>query len=58
MPEKAHREILVSNGDDPAQVRACRGASDLIKGGAKFEAVVKDYSDGATKSRRRPRLCR
>lgn len=53
VPEKAHlAEILVSNGDDPAQAaRRAKEASDLIKGGAKFEAVVKDYSDGATKSR-------
>ncbi len=53
VPEKAHlAEILVSNGDDPARAaRRAKEASDLIKGGAKFEAVVKDYSDGATKSR-------
>ena len=53
VPEKAHlAEILVSNGDDSARAaRRAKEASDLIKGGAKFEAVVKDYSDGATKSR-------
>ncbi|MFI5119314.1 MAG: peptidylprolyl isomerase [Thermoanaerobaculia bacterium] len=53
VPEKAHlAEILVSNGDDPARAaRRAKEASDLIKGGAKFEAVVKDYSDGATKAR-------
>jgi peptidyl-prolyl cis-trans isomerase SurA len=53
VPEKAHlAEILVSNGDDAARAaRRAKEASDLIKGGAKFEAVVKDYSDGATKSR-------
>ncbi len=53
VPEKAHlAEILVPNGDDPARsARRAKEASDLIKGGAKFEAVVKDYSDGATKSR-------
>ena len=53
VPEKAHlSEILVSNGDDPARAaRRAKEASDLIKGGAKFEAVVRDYSDGATKSR-------
>jgi peptidyl-prolyl cis-trans isomerase SurA len=53
VPEKAHlAEILVSNGDDPARAaRRAKEASDLIKGGAKFEAVVRDYSDGATKSR-------
>ena len=53
VPEKAHlAEILVSNGDDPARAaRRAKEASDLIKGGAKFEAVVRDYSDGTTKSR-------
>jgi peptidyl-prolyl cis-trans isomerase SurA len=53
VPEKAHlAEILVSNSDDPTRAaRRAKEASDLIKGGAKFEAVVKDYSDGATKSR-------
>ncbi|HSB64354.1 MAG TPA: peptidylprolyl isomerase [Thermoanaerobaculia bacterium] len=53
VPEKAHlAEILVSNGDDSARAaRRAKEASDLIKGGAKFEAVVKDYSDGATKNR-------
>jgi peptidyl-prolyl cis-trans isomerase SurA len=53
VPEKAHlAEILVPNGDDPARsARRAKEASDLVKGGAKFEAVVKDYSDGATKSR-------
>jgi peptidyl-prolyl cis-trans isomerase SurA len=53
VPEKAHlAEILVSNGDNPARAaRRAKEASDLIKGGAKFEAVVKDYSDGATKAR-------
>jgi peptidyl-prolyl cis-trans isomerase SurA len=53
VPEKAHlAEILVSNGDDPARAaRRAKEASDLIKGGAKFETVVKDYSDGATKGR-------
>jgi parvulin-like peptidyl-prolyl isomerase len=53
VPERAHlAEILVSNGDDSARAaRRAKEASDLIKGGAKFDAVVKDYSDGATKSR-------
>jgi len=53
VPEKVHlAEILVPNGDDPARsARRAKEASDLVKGGAKFEAVVKDYSDGATKSR-------
>jgi peptidyl-prolyl cis-trans isomerase SurA len=53
VPEKAHlAEILVSNGSDPARAaRRAKEASDLVKGGAKFEAVVRDYSDGATKER-------
>ncbi|MEO8586607.1 MAG: peptidylprolyl isomerase [Acidobacteriota bacterium] len=53
VPEKAHlAEILVSNGDDPARAaRRAREASDLVKGGAKFEAVVKEYSDGGTKAK-------
>lgn len=53
VPEKAHlAEILVPNGDDSARAaRRAKEASDLIKGGAKFEAVVKDYSEGATKGR-------
>ncbi len=53
VPEKAHlAEILVSKGDDPsAAARRAREASDLLKGGAKFEAVVKDFSDGGTKSK-------
>jgi parvulin-like peptidyl-prolyl isomerase len=53
IPEKAHlAEILVSNGDDAAAAgRKAKQASDLLKGGAKFEAVVKDFSDGATKDR-------
>jgi parvulin-like peptidyl-prolyl isomerase len=53
IPEKAHlAEILVSNGDDSgAAARRAKQASDLLKGGAKFEAVVKDFSDGATKGK-------
>jgi parvulin-like peptidyl-prolyl isomerase len=53
IPEKAHlAEILVSNGDDSgAAARKAKQASDLLKGGAKFEAVVKDFSDGATKGK-------
>ncbi len=53
VPEKAHlAEILVSNGDDPARAaRRAKEASDLVRGGAKFEAVARDYSDGATKAR-------
>ncbi|MDL2716690.1 MAG: peptidylprolyl isomerase [Acidobacteriota bacterium] len=53
VPEKAHlAEILVSNGDDQARAaRRAKEASDLVKGGAKFEAVVKEYSDGGTKAK-------
>jgi parvulin-like peptidyl-prolyl isomerase len=53
IPEKAHlAEILISKGDDPAAAaRKAKEASDLLKGGAKFEAVVKDFSDGGTKSK-------
>ncbi|HQR47319.1 MAG TPA: peptidylprolyl isomerase [Thermoanaerobaculia bacterium] len=53
IPEKARlAEILISRGDDPAaaQLRV-QGAVDKLKGGAKFEDVVKEYSDGATKGR-------
>ena len=53
VPEKAHlAEILISAGNDPDRAaRRAKEASDLVKGGAKFEAVVKDYSDGTTKAR-------
>jgi parvulin-like peptidyl-prolyl isomerase len=53
VPEKAHlAEVLVSKGDDPLlAARKAREASDLLKGGAKFEAVVRDFSDGATKGK-------
>lgn len=53
IPEKAHlAEILISNGDNPADAeRRAKEASDLLKSGAKFETVVRDFSDGATKSR-------
>ncbi len=53
IPEKAHlAEILISKGDDPAAAaRRAKEASDLLKGGAKFEAVVRDFSDGGTKGK-------
>ncbi|HQQ78874.1 MAG TPA: peptidylprolyl isomerase [Thermoanaerobaculia bacterium] len=53
VPEKAHlAEILISKGDDPAAAaRRAKEASDLLKGGAKFEAVVKEFSDGGTKAK-------
>ncbi|MGA7992434.1 MAG: peptidylprolyl isomerase [Thermoanaerobaculia bacterium] len=53
IPEKAHlAEILVSKGEDAAlAARKAKEASDLLKGGAKFESVVRDFSDGATKSK-------
>jgi parvulin-like peptidyl-prolyl isomerase len=53
IPEKAHlAEILISKGDDPvvAATRA-KEASDLLKSGAKFETVVREFSDGATKGK-------
>jgi peptidyl-prolyl cis-trans isomerase SurA len=53
VPEKAHlAEILISKGEDPAETqKKAKEASDLLKGGAKFETVVAQYSDGSTKSR-------
>ena len=53
IPEKAHlAEILISKGDDAAAAaRKAKEASDLLKGGAKFETVVKDFSDGGTKAK-------
>jgi parvulin-like peptidyl-prolyl isomerase len=53
VPEKAHlAEILVSKGEDPAiAARRAKEASDLLKGGARFESVVRDFSDGATKGK-------
>ena len=53
IPEKARlAEILVSRGDDPAaaQLRV-QAAVDKLRSGAKFEEVVKEYSDGSTKNR-------
>ena len=51
--EKARlAEILVSSGSDPAAAeQRVQAAVDRIRGGAKFEDVVKEYSDGSTKSR-------
>jgi parvulin-like peptidyl-prolyl isomerase len=56
VPEKARlAEILIAKGDDAASrqraERRAKEASDLVKAGTKFEAVVAQYSDGATKSR-------
>ena len=56
IPEKAHlAEILISKSTDSsgagtAEKRA-REAADALKAGTKFEQVVKDVSDGATKNR-------
>ncbi len=53
IPEKAHlAEILISKGDDAGlAARRAKEASDLLKGGAKFESVVRDFSDGGTKNK-------
>lgn len=56
VPEKAHlAEILIPRGDSAATreraERHAKEASDLLKAGTKFEAVVAQYSEGATKSR-------
>ncbi len=53
IPEKAHlAEVLISNGDDTAlAAKRAKEASDLLKGGAKFETVVRDFSDGGTKNK-------
>lgn len=50
LPEKARvAEILINPGPD-AEKRA-REAYDRVKGGARFEDVVKAYSEGPTKER-------
>jgi peptidyl-prolyl cis-trans isomerase SurA len=56
VPEKAHlAEVLIAGGDEPGQREAAakraREASDKVKAGTKFEEVVKEYSNGSTKSR-------
>lgn len=53
IPEKAHlAEILISRGSDPAAaLPRVGGAVEALKGGAKFENVVRQYSDGSTKDR-------
>lgn len=53
IPEKARlAEILVSRATDPAAAeQRVQAAVDRLRGGAKFEEVVKEYSDGSTKSR-------
>ena len=51
IPEKAHlAEILILRGSVGPEERV-RAAVEALRGGAKFEAVVKQYSDGATKDR-------
>ncbi len=52
VPEKAHlAEILISPDGGGTDERRAKEASDLVKKGTKFEAVVAQYSDGATKDR-------
>jgi parvulin-like peptidyl-prolyl isomerase len=55
VPEQAHlAEVLISAerpGGEAAAARRAREASDKIKAGAKFEEVVREYSDSATKTR-------
>ena len=56
IPEKAHLfEILISRSADAAGAgtaeKKAREAADALKAGTKFEVVVKEYSDGSTKSR-------
>lgn len=56
VPERAHlAEVLIANGDDATSrewvARRAKEASDKVKGGAKWEAVVKEYSDGSTKGK-------
>jgi len=56
IPEKAHLyEILISRSADVAGAgtaeKKAREAADALKGGTKFEVVVKEYSDGSTKNR-------
>lgn len=56
IPEQVHvAEILIARGDDAlsrgaAEIRA-KDASEKLKAGAKFEDVVKEYSEGPTRSR-------
>jgi len=54
--ERAHiAEILISKGEDAATrasaERRANEASQKLAAGAKFEDVVRDYSEGATKAR-------
>jgi len=55
VPEQAHlAEVLISAegaGGEAGAARRAREASDKIKAGAKFEDVVREYSDSSTKSR-------
>ncbi|MEO6326106.1 MAG: peptidylprolyl isomerase, partial [Thermoanaerobaculia bacterium] len=56
IPEQAHlAEVLIAAGDDPGQregaAKRAREASDKVKAGTKFDEVVKEYSNGSTKSR-------
>jgi parvulin-like peptidyl-prolyl isomerase len=51
IPERVHlAEILISSGSDPAAaLPRVAGAVEALKSGAKFEDVVRRYSDGSTK---------
>ncbi len=56
VPERARvAEVLIAPGDNDTSrawvERRAKEASDKLKAGAKFEQVVKDYSDGGTKAR-------
>lgn len=54
--ERAHlAEILIPIGEGPSSrdeaARKAKEASDALKGGTKFEEVVRQYSSGSTKAR-------
>lgn len=54
IPERARlAEILISktSGDPSAAEERVRAAVEALRGGTKFEEVVKRYSDGSTKNR-------
>lgn len=56
IPERARiAEVMVTTGEDASQraaaERRAKAAADALKEGAKFEDVVRDYSDGPTRSK-------
>lgn len=56
IPERARiAEVLVATSDDAAQraaaERRAKAAADALREGAKFEDVVRDYSDGPTRAK-------